>query len=76
MIPRNSEVFKQWREASRRRYLANWPENAPALVAHLSIEEARECLAAADAAEGMPDAELTPELVFLRKAGWESEEEG
>lgn len=55
--------FEKYRKRARQRYLESVPQ--------AKLHHVRMLLAEADSLEGMPDAELTPELVDLRRAEME-----
>jgi hypothetical protein len=52
-------TFEKYRKRSRERFIASWPKEQQAALKELLLE--------ADSTNEMPDAELTPELVALRK---------
>jgi hypothetical protein len=56
-------VFEKYRKRARQKYLESVPQ--------ATLHQVRMLLTEADSLEGMPDAELTPELVDLRRAEME-----
>ena len=56
-------AFEKYRKRARQKYLESVPQ--------ATLHQVRMLLAEADSLEGMPDAELTPELVDLRRAEME-----
>ncbi len=58
--------YKTWAARKREDLIQSWPEWAPAALCDLTREELRQYLESADSIEGMPDAELTPEIAAMR----------
>jgi hypothetical protein len=61
---------------SKRKLIKNWPVGAPDFLRHLSRRQLINALRESEKAEPMPDAELTPEMVFLRNMQREMESKG